>query len=245
MSRRLGSQVIEATGLVKAYGDKLLFDDLSFRLPPGGIVGVVGANGAGKTTLFRMLVGDEQPDAGSITIGETVDIAYVDQSRAILDDDRTVYEEITDGHDTLRITGLDGAREVNGRAFVASFNFTGADQQKRVGDLAGGERNRVHLAKHAARGLQCAAARRAHQRPRCGHAALAGGGLGARSAAARSSSATTAGSSTGLRRMCWHSKATARCAGSKATSASTRRSVKRELGADANPTRIAYKRLAR
>ncbi len=125
MSRRLGSQVIEAEGLVKAYGDKLLFDDLAFRL----------------------LVGDEQPDAGSITIGETVDIAYVDQSRAVLDPDRTVYEEITDGHDTLRITGLDGAREVNGRAFVASFNFTGSDQQKRVGDLAGGERNRVHLAR--------------------------------------------------------------------------------------------------
>ena len=147
MSRRLGSQVIEAEGLVKAYGEKLLFDDLAFRLPPGGIVGVVGANGAGKTTLFRLLVGNEQPDAGSITIGETVDIAYVDQSRAVLDPDRTVYEEITGGHDTLRITGLDGAREVNGRAFVASFNFTGSDQQKRVGDLAGGERNRVHLAR--------------------------------------------------------------------------------------------------
>ncbi|MCY3584786.1 MAG: energy-dependent translational throttle protein EttA [Acidimicrobiaceae bacterium] len=147
MSRRLGSQVIEAEGLVKAYGDKLLFDDLAFRLPPGGIVGVVGANGAGKTTLFRLLVGDEQPDAGSITVGETVDIAYVDQSRAVLDPERTVYEEITGGHDTLRITGLDGAREVNGRAFVASFNFTGSDQQKRVGDLAGGERNRVHLAR--------------------------------------------------------------------------------------------------
>ena len=147
MSRRLGSQVIETECLAKAYGDRLLFDDLSFSLPPGGIVGVVGANGAGKTTLFRLLVGAEQPDAGSITIGETVDIAYVDQSRAVLDDDRTVYEEITDGQDTLRITGLDGAREVNGRAFVASFNFTGADQQKRVGDLAGGERNRVHLAR--------------------------------------------------------------------------------------------------
>ena len=147
MSRRLGSQVIEADGLVKAYGDTLLFDDFSFSLPPGGIVGVIGANGAGKTTLFRLLAGDEQPDAGRITIGETVDIAYVDQSRAVLDDSRTVYEEITSGHDTLRITGLDGAREINGRAFVASFNFTGSDQQKRVGDLAGGERNRVHLAR--------------------------------------------------------------------------------------------------
>ena len=147
MSRRLGSQVIEVDGLAKAYGGNLLFEDLSFSLPPGGIVGVIGANGAGKTTLFRLLVGDEQPDAGTITIGETVDIAYVDQSRAVLDDSRTVYTEITGGHDTLRITGLDGAREVNGRAFVASFNFTGSDQQKRVGDLAGGERNRVHLAR--------------------------------------------------------------------------------------------------
>ncbi|WP_428118125.1 energy-dependent translational throttle protein EttA [Candidatus Poriferisodalis sp.] len=147
MSRRLGSLVIEANGLSKAFGDKLLFDDLSFSLPPGGIVGVIGANGAGKTTLFRMLVGDEVPDAGSITVGETTDIAYVDQSRARLDDSRTVYTEITDGHDTLRIDGVGGAREVNGRAFVASFNFTGSDQQKRVGELAGGERNRVHLAR--------------------------------------------------------------------------------------------------
>ena len=147
MSRRLGSQVIEVDGLTKSYDDKLLFDGVSFSLPPGGIVGVIGANGAGKTTLFRLLVGDEAPDAGSVTVGETVDIAYVDQSRAALDDDRTVYEEITDGHDTLRIAGLDGAREINGRAFVASFNFTGSDQQKRVGELAGGERNRVHLAR--------------------------------------------------------------------------------------------------
>ena len=147
MSRRLGSSVIEAKGLAKAYGDKLLFDDLSFSLPPGGIVGVIGANGAGKTTLFRMLIGDEVPDAGSIIVGSTTDIAYVDQSRARLDDSRTVYEAITDGHDTLRIDGVGGAREVNGRAFVASFNFTGSDQQKRVGELAGGERNRVHLAR--------------------------------------------------------------------------------------------------
>ncbi len=147
MSRRLGSSVIEATGLVKAFDDKLLFDDLSFSLPPGGIVGVIGANGAGKTTLFRMLIGDEVPDAGSIIVGSTTDIAYVDQSRARLDNSRTVYEAITDGHDTLRIDGVGGARDVNGRAFVASFNFTGSDQQKRVGELAGGERNRVHLAR--------------------------------------------------------------------------------------------------
>lgn len=147
MSRRLGSVVIEAQRLTKAFDDKLLFDDLTFSLPPGGIVGVIGANGAGKTTLFRMLVGDERPDGGAVTIGATTDIAYVDQSRASLDDARTVYEEITGGHDTLRIDGVGGAREVNGRAFVASFNFTGSDQQKRVGELAGGERNRVHLAR--------------------------------------------------------------------------------------------------
>ena len=147
MSRRLGSQVIEADGLVKAYGDTLLFDDLSFRLPAGGIVGVDRCERRRQDDAVPLLAGDEQPDAGTITIGETVDIAYVDQSRAVLDDGRTVYEEITSGHDTLRITGLDGAREINGRAFVASFNFTGSDQQKRVGDLAGGERNRVHLAR--------------------------------------------------------------------------------------------------
>ena len=152
MSRRLGNSVVSLSGVRKGFGERLLIDDLSFTLPPAGIVGVIGANGAGKTTLFRMLVGQEQPDAGAIEVGETVDLAYVDQSRDALRDELTVYEEITDGHDTLEINRLGGISEVNGRAYVASFNFTGADQQKRVGDLAGGERNRVHLAKMLTRG---------------------------------------------------------------------------------------------
>jgi sulfate-transporting ATPase len=139
----LGDQVIEAKGLSKGYGDRLLIDDLSFSLPRAGIVGIIGPNGAGKTTLFRMITGSEQPDAGTITIGSSVDLAYVDQSRDALDPDRTVYEEITDGQDLLKV----GTREVNGRAYVASFNFRGSDQQKKVGVLSGGERNRVHLAK--------------------------------------------------------------------------------------------------
>ena len=145
---RLGDQVIESSHLAKGYGDRLLIDDLSFSLPPAGIVGVIGANGAGKTTLFRLLVGDEEPDAGAITVGSTVSLAYVDQSRDALAPDRTVYQEITDGQDTLVV----GSREVNGRAYVASFNFRGSDQQKKVGDLSGGERNRVHLAKMLRRG---------------------------------------------------------------------------------------------
>jgi ATP-binding cassette ChvD family protein len=139
----LGDQVIEAKGLSKGYGDRLLIDDLSFSLPRAGIVGIIGPNGAGKTTLFRMLTGAEEPDAGTITVGASVEMAYVDQSRDALDPDRTVYEEITDGRDLLRV----GAREVNSRAYVASFNFRGSDQQKPVGVLSGGERNRVHLAK--------------------------------------------------------------------------------------------------
>jgi ATP-binding cassette ChvD family protein len=144
----LGSQVIEAGGLSKGYGDRLLIDDLSFSLPPAGIVGIIGPNGAGKTTLFRMIIGVEEPDAGKITIGSSVDLAYVDQSRESLDGEKTVYEEITDGYDVLKI----GNREVNGRAYVASFNFRGSDQQKKVGLLSGGERNRVHLAKMLRRG---------------------------------------------------------------------------------------------
>jgi sulfate-transporting ATPase len=144
----LGDQVIEVAGLSKGYGDRLLIDDLSFSLPRAGIVGIIGPNGAGKTTLFRMLIGGEQPDSGTITIGSSVDLAYVDQSRDALDPDRTVYEEITDGQDLLKI----GTREVNGRAYVASFNFKGSDQQKKVGVLSGGERNRVHLAKMLRRG---------------------------------------------------------------------------------------------
>ena len=140
---RLGDLVIEVDGLSKAYGDRLLIENLSFSLPPAGIVGVIGPNGAGKTTLFRMITGQEEPDAGSIKVGPTVELAYVDQSRDALDADKTIYEEITGGQEFFRI----GNREVNGRAYVASFNFTGSDQQKPVGLASGGERNRVHLAK--------------------------------------------------------------------------------------------------
>src|SRR3954452_9159974 len=140
---RLGDLVLEVDHLSKGYGDRLLIDDLSFTLPRAGIVGVIGPNGAGKTTLFRMLTGQEPPDAGTVTVGDTVELAYVDQSRESLDADATVYEEITGGIDHFKV----GNREIHGRAYVAGFNFKGADQQKRVGDLSGGERNRVHLAK--------------------------------------------------------------------------------------------------
>jgi ATP-binding cassette ChvD family protein len=140
---RLGDVVIEADGLTKAYGDKLLFENLTFTLPPAGIVGVIGPNGAGKTTLFRLLTGQDQPDAGTLSVGSTVELSYVDQSRDALDADKTVYEEITGGTDELKV----GNRIVNGRAYVASLNFKGSDQQKKVGVLSGGERNRVHLAK--------------------------------------------------------------------------------------------------
>ena len=140
---RLGDRVIDADHLMKGYGDRLLVDDLSFLLPPGGIVGVIGPNGAGKTTLFRMMVGEEQPDDGALEIGPTVQLAYVDQSRDQLDPEATVYEEITGGVDHMVV----GGREIHGRAYVASFGFTGSDQQKKVGQLSGGERNRVQLAK--------------------------------------------------------------------------------------------------
>jgi ATP-binding cassette ChvD family protein len=140
---RLGDVVIEAEGVTKAFGDRLLIDGLSFKLPRGGIVGVIGPNGAGKTTLFRMIVGQEQPDSGTLRLGDTVRLAYVDQSRDALAPDRTVWEEISGGADTLSV----GGRTVPSRAYVASFNFKGPDQQKRVGDLSGGERNRLHLAK--------------------------------------------------------------------------------------------------
>ncbi len=148
MTQRLGDKVIEAEHLSKGFGDRLLIEDLTFRLPPAGIVGVIGANGAGKTTLFRMITGQETPDAGTLEVGPTVDLAYVDQSRDALDPALTVYQQITDGNETLRI----GTREMNGRAYVASFNFKGSDQQKRVGELSGGERNRVHLARMLTRG---------------------------------------------------------------------------------------------
>ncbi len=140
---RLGDQVISVEGLRKGYGDRLLVEDLTFSLPRSGIVGIIGPNGAGKTTLFRMLVGQEQPDAGSITVGETVRLSYVDQGRDELDPDKTVFQEITHGVEVVRA----GAREVPARAYVSSFNFRGTDQQKLVGTLSGGERNRVHLAK--------------------------------------------------------------------------------------------------
>ncbi|MGM0818075.1 MAG: energy-dependent translational throttle protein EttA [Actinomycetota bacterium] len=147
-SRRLGDVVVDAEGVRKAYGDRLLVDDLTFSLPPGGIVGVIGPNGAGKTTLFRMIVGEEEPDAGRLTIGETVDLAYVDQHRDDLDPEATVFDEITGGADVLDIAG----REVASRKYVAQFNFRGPDQQKRVGTCSGGERNRIHLAKLLQRG---------------------------------------------------------------------------------------------
>jgi energy-dependent translational throttle protein EttA len=140
---RLGGKVIEAKGLSKSYGDKLLFEDLSFTLPPGGIVGVIGPNGAGKTTLFRLITGQEKPDAGAIDIGPTVHLGYVDQSRDALDPKKNVWEEISDGLDIFKI----GKHEFGTRAYVGAFNFRGPDQQKKVGQLSGGERNRVHLAK--------------------------------------------------------------------------------------------------
>ncbi|MGH3991351.1 MAG: energy-dependent translational throttle protein EttA [Pseudonocardiaceae bacterium] len=140
---RLGDVVIEADGLRKGFGDKLLIEELSFSLPPAGIVGVIGPNGAGKTTLFKMIVGDEQPDAGALRVGETVDLAYVDQSRDALDPSKNVWEEISGGQDTIKV----GDREMNSRAYVGGFNFKGSAQQRPVGALSGGERNRVHLAK--------------------------------------------------------------------------------------------------
>jgi ATP-binding cassette ChvD family protein len=145
---RLGDTVIEVKNLSKGFGDRLLIDDLSFTLPPAGIVGIVGPNGAGKTTLFRMLAGLESPDTGSVTIGDTVQLSYVDQNRDNLDAAATVYEEITGGVEHMKV----GGREIHGRAYVSSFNFKGSDQQKLVGDLSGGERNRVHLAKLLKRG---------------------------------------------------------------------------------------------
>jgi energy-dependent translational throttle protein EttA len=140
---RLGQRVIEAEKVTKAYGDNLLVEDMTFNLPPGGIVGIIGPNGAGKTTLFRMITNQEQPDSGTIKTGETVKLAYVDQSREVLDAGKTIWEEISDGQDVVML----GTREVNSRAYVARFNFSGSDQQKKIGELSGGMRNRVHLAK--------------------------------------------------------------------------------------------------
>ena len=146
--QHLGDVVIEADGVRKGFDDKILMDDMSFRLPPGGIVGIIGPNGAGKTTLFRMITGQEEPDAGTMKIGKTVELGYVDQSRDSLDADKSVYQEISEGNDTLEI----GKRKINARAYVNRFNFRGADQEKKVGVLSGGERNRVHLAKLLRRG---------------------------------------------------------------------------------------------
>ncbi|MEK7261005.1 MAG: ATP-binding cassette domain-containing protein, partial [Pseudomonadota bacterium] len=140
---RLGDLVVEAKNLAKGFGDRLLIDGLSFNLPRGGIVGIIGPNGAGKTTLFRMITGLEKPDSGELRVGPTVQLAYVDQSRDTLDGKKTVWDEISGGHDILQI----GKTEVPSRAYCGRFNFKGADQQKRVADLSGGERNRVHLAK--------------------------------------------------------------------------------------------------
>ncbi|HEY5830900.1 MAG TPA: ATP-binding cassette domain-containing protein, partial [Hyphomicrobiaceae bacterium] len=141
---RLGGVVVEVEGLSKAFGDRLLIDDLSFKLPPGGIVGVIGPNGAGKTTLFKMITGVEKPDAGKIRLGDSVKLGYVDQSRDHLNDKKTVWEEVSGGLDQMK---LGDKMEMNSRAYVSWFNFKGADQQKKVGLLSGGERNRVHLAK--------------------------------------------------------------------------------------------------
>ena len=143
VAERLGDNVIDFEHITKAFGDKLLIDDLSFKLPPGGIVGVIGPNGAGKTTLFRMITGQEQPDKGTITIGESVQLGYVDQSRDALHANKTVWEEVSEGNEVIYL----GKREINSRAYCSAFNFKGADQQKKVGQLSGGERNRVHLAK--------------------------------------------------------------------------------------------------
>jgi ATP-binding cassette ChvD family protein len=143
VAERLGQNVIDFDHVSKAFGDKLLIDDLSFKLPPGGIVGVIGPNGAGKTTLFRMITGQEKPDSGMITIGDSVQLGYVDQSRDALNANKTVWEEISEGNEVIYL----GKREINSRAYCSAFNFKGADQQKKVGQLSGGERNRVHLAK--------------------------------------------------------------------------------------------------
>jgi ATP-binding cassette ChvD family protein len=143
VSERLGNNVVDFDHLSKGFGDKLLIDDLSFKLPPGGIVGVIGPNGAGKTTLFRMITGQDEPDSGTIAVGESVKLGYVDQSRDALDDKKTVWEEVSGGYDIIYL----GKREMNSRGYCSTFNFKGGDQQKKVGMLSGGERNRVHLAK--------------------------------------------------------------------------------------------------
>ncbi len=174
VAERLGHERHRFRGLARSFGDKLLIDDLSFKLPPGGIVGVIRPNGAGKTTLFRMITGQEKPDAGTIAIGESVKLGYVDQSRDALDDRKTVWEEISGGNEILYL----GKREINSRAYCGAFNFKGGDQQKKVGMLSGGERNRVHLARILQQGGQCPAVGRTDQRPRRRDAACLGRGAG-------------------------------------------------------------------
>ena len=208
---RLGGIVLEAENLSKGFGDRLLIDNLSFRLPPGGIVGVIGPNGAGKTTLFKMLTGSEAPDAGDLRVGDTVALGYVDQSRDNLEDDKTVWEEISGGLDILEL----GKREMNSRAYVGAFNFRGGDQQKKVGLLSGGERNRVHLAKMLKSGanLLCSTNRPMiwMSRP-CARWKRAW----KTSPVARSSSAMIAGFLTASPRIFWPLKATAMSSGLRA-----------------------------
>ena len=215
---RLGDLVIEAEHLAKAYGDRLLIEDLSFRLPPGGIVGIIGPNGAGKTTLFRMITGQEKPDSGTLRVGETVKLGYVDQSRDTLAADKTVWEEISGGQDEIDL----GRRKMPSRAYCSLFNFRGTDQQKKVGQLSGGERNRVHLAKMLKTGANVLLldeptndldvdTLRALEEALLGISRLR-----------RGDHATTAGSSTASRPTSSPSRATARSCGSRATTPITR-----------------------
>ena len=170
--QHLGDLVIEAENVCKAFGDKVLMEDMNFRLPPGGIIGVIGPNGAGKTTLFKMITGDEQPDSGILRVGDTVELGYVDQNRDELVADNTVYQEISGGHETIEL----GKLKVNARAYVNRFNFRGPDQEKKVGVLSGGERNRVHLAKLLKRGSNLLLLGRTDQRPGCRYVAGVGRG---------------------------------------------------------------------
>jgi sulfate-transporting ATPase len=214
---RLGNVVIEAKSLRKSFGDRLLIDDLTFSLPRGGIVGVIGPNGAGKTTLFRMIIGQEKPDSGEIRVGETVQLAYVDQSRDSLNPKNSVWQEISGGEEKIFV----GKREVPSRAYVSSFNFAGSDQQKKVGDLSGGERNRVHMAKLLRSGGTCCCStsrRTTSTSTRCARSRRPCSA----SLAAPSSSATIAGSWTGSRPTSSPSRGTRRPSSSKATTRRTR-----------------------
>ena len=221
---RLGETVIEVRDLRKGFGDKLLIEDLTFSLPRSGIVGIIGPNGAGKTTLFRMIVGSEKPDAGTIEIGDTVKLAYVDQSHDALDGDKTVYQEISQGNEVIRV----GSRELPARAYVSSFNFRGTDQQKTVGTLSGGERNRVHLAKLLQSGGNVLLLDEPTNDLDVDTLRALEAGLES-SPAAWSSSATTAGSWTGSRRTSSRSRESPRCDSSTATCPTTRSSATRNL----------------